>query len=174
VVSGLFFDPALSAATYTGLDTTTEGTWTRKYGAEGNMIAKETAATPTYANVTFTGDTAYTWASSTTDARALQTSSGATTRIASTYYSPTSFDINVNLTDGITHRISLYLLDWDTTARTENIEILNAQTNAVLDTESFSNFHNGDYAAWYITGDVIIKVTRTGGGNAVVSGIFFD
>ena len=106
--------------------------------------------------------------------RALQISSGSSTRIASTYYSATSFTINVNLTDGNAHRIALYLLDWDTTARGETISILDGATNAVLDTETFSSFHNGEYAAWTVQGNVIVKVTKTGGSNAVVSGFFFD
>ena len=121
-----------------------------------------------------TGDTAYTWAASTNDPRALQTASGASTGIASTFYSGTSYSINVNLTDGNTHRVALYLLDWDSSARVESIQILNAATGSVLATESYSSFHNGDYAAWDITGNVIIKVTKNGGVSAVVSGIFFD
>lgn len=67
----------------------------------------------------------------------MQISSGSPSRIASTYYAATTFTININLTDGKTHRFALYLLDWDTTARAENISILNAATGAVLDTEAY-------------------------------------
>lgn len=162
------------SAKYIGLDTTTQGTWTGKYGAGGELIANDLTNAPAYATVSLTGDTLYTWAASTSDVRGLQISSGSSSRIASTYYSSGSFTINVNVTDGKTHRIALYLLDWDTTARAESISILNAATSAVLDTEAYSSFHNGEYAAWNITGNVQIKVTKTGGGNAVVSGVFFD
>jgi hypothetical protein len=65
-------------------------------------------------------------------------------------------------------------VDWDSTSRAETISILDASTNAVLDTETFSSFHNGEYAEWDVQGHVLIQVTKTGGANAVVSGIFFD
>ena len=120
-----------------------------------------------------TGDSTYTWAASTTDGRGLQAGSGASTRIASTYYSGTSFTINVDIADGNTHRIALYLLDWDSTSRSETISILDAASNGVLDTETFSGFHNGQYASWNVQGNVLIKVTKVAGANAVVSGIFF-
>jgi hypothetical protein len=163
-----------AAATYTGLDTATQGTWTGHYGIDGYAIANDVTQAPPYAAMSLTGDVLHTWAASTADPRALQTSSGSSTRIASTYYSLTSFTINLNLTDGNTHRIALYLLDWDSSARTETISIVDATSHAVLDTETYSSFHNGEYAAWNIKGHVLIQVTKTGGVNAVVSGVFFD
>lgn len=175
VVSGIFFGaPPPAIAKYVGLDTSTQGTWTGKYGSNGVLIANDAYDPASYAAVTMTGENSYTWASSTTDVRALQTSSGASTRIASTYYSPTSLSFNVNLTDGAAHQIALYLLDWDSATRAETVSILDANTNAVLDTESYSAFHNGEYAAWTVQGHVIIQVALTGGANAVVSGVFFD
>ncbi len=164
-----------AAAIYRGLDTTAKGTWTGTYGSGGYIIANDANTPPPYAIVSLTGDAAWTWVNPTTDMRALQTASGASTRIASTFYSTgSSFNINVNLTDGNAHRVALYLLDWDTTSRAQTISILDASTNLVLDTESFSNFSNGEYAIWNLTGNVIIQVTRTNGINAVVAGIFFD
>jgi hypothetical protein len=176
VVSGIFFDPQSNpgSATYVHTDTTTQGTWTGVYGSTGDIIANDANNTPAFATFAVTADSAYTWAASTTDVRALQTASGATTRIASTFYSSSSFTMNVNLTDGNTHKISLYLLDWDSTSRAETIKILDANTNTILDTETYSKFHNGEYAAWSVKGHVLIQVTKTGGSNAAVSGIFFD
>jgi hypothetical protein len=163
-----------SSATYTGLDTTTQGTWTGKYGADGHIIANDATDPPAYATVSLTGDTPYTWVASTTTVSALQVSSGSSTRIASAYYSTSHFTINVNLTDGNAHQIALYLLDWDGTSRSETISILDAVSNAVLYTGSFSSFHNGEYAVWNVQGHVLIQVTKTGGSNGVVSGIFFN
>ncbi len=164
-----------ASATFLPVNTTTKGTWTGTYGADGYIIANDANTPPPYAIVSLTGDATWTWATPTSDTRALQTASGASTRIASTFYSTgNSFNINVNLTDGKAHRVAFYLLDWDTTSRAQTISILNASTNAVLDTESFSNFSNGEYAVWSLTGNVIIQVTRTNGINAAVAGIFFD
>ncbi len=162
------------SATFIGTDTTTQGIWTPNYGSDGHLIANDADLPPAYATVSFSGDTPHSWARSTSDRRTLQTASSAETRIPSTYYAAGSFKINVNLTDGDSHQIALYLLDWDTSARSETISILDAGANAILSTQRFSSFHNGVYAVWNIKGNVVIQVTQTGGGNAVVSGIFFD
>jgi subtilase family serine protease len=162
------------SAKYIGVDATTQGAWTGKFGSNGELIANDLNKPPAFAVISFTNDSLYTWAASTKDVRALQASSGSSTRIATCYYATTNFEINVNLTDGNTHRIALYLLDWDTTARAETISIIDAKTKAALDTESFSGFHNGVYAAWNIKGNVTIQITKTGGPNAVVSGVFID
>jgi hypothetical protein len=106
--------------------------------------------------------------------RALQTASGSSTRIASTFYSASSFTITVNLTDGNMHKISLYLLDWDSTVRSETVSIVDAESNTLLDTETYSSFNGGVWAVWNVTGRVAIQVVKTAGGNAVVSGIFID
>ncbi len=176
VVSGIFFDPPAlpTAAAYGGLDSATQGTWTGQYGGNGLLIANDLSSPPAYATVSLTGGLTYNWAATTTDARALQAASGSSARIASTFYSANTFTINVNLADGNTHKIALYLLDWDSTSRSETISVLDAASNAVLDTETFSGFHTGQYASWFVQGHVLIQVTRTGGANAVVSGIFFD
>ena len=163
-----------ATATYEGVNTTTEGNWTGAFGADGLIIANDATLPPSYASVSLAGENPYTWAASSSDVRALQTASGASTRIASTYYAAGNFTININLTDGNTHRIALYLLDWDSTARSETISIQDANTLATLSTEVFSGFHNGEYAIWDVSGSVLIRVTKKAGANAVVSGIFFN
>ena len=166
-----------SSASYVGSDSTTQGTWTGTYGADGYVIANDSAAPPAYATVNFSGASTYTWATSSTDLRDLQTASGASTRIASNYNSfGHSFTINVNLSDGNTHRVALYLLDWDTFSRAESITISDAVSGAVLNTQNFSNLHNGVWAVWNLKGNVVITVTNTatsGDGATIVSGIFF-
>ena len=51
----------------------------------------------------------------------------------------------MNLTDGKTHDLELYFLDWDSTARQAEVQISNAATGAVLDTETVTSFHAGVY-----------------------------
>jgi hypothetical protein len=181
VVSGIFFGagaaatPPSSTAVYSGLDTTTQGAWTGKYGSNGEIITNDINTAAAFASISLTGDSPYTWAQSTSDPRALQSSSGSSTGIASCYFSPGSyFDVSLNLTDGNTHRIALYLLDWDSTVRGETITIMDAATNTVLSSQTFSGFHNGEYAIWNVKGNVVIQVLLNSGANAVVSGIFID
>ncbi|HEY3940629.1 MAG TPA: LamG-like jellyroll fold domain-containing protein [Bryobacteraceae bacterium] len=161
------------SAAFVKFDTATQGTWKGAYGGDGYLIANDSSNLPGYATVNASGASLYTWLGSTSDPRALQKGSSLTDRIASTYYSGTTFTYDVNLTDGQSHQLAVYCLDWDSTGRAQKISILDATTNAVLDAESLSNFHNGIYAVWNVQGHVIVQVTYTGGLNAVAGGLFF-
>ena len=58
--------------------------------------------------------------------------------------------------------------------RSERIDITNAATGSLLDSETISAFSGGIYLQWKITGSVVINVTRLAGTNAVLSGLFLD
>ena len=177
VLSGVFLDPPTTApattASFIKQDTTTQGNWIGTYGSQGYDVIGDAASLPSYATVTPAGQASYTWAASTTDPRALQDASGSG-RIAACWYSASSFTVDVNLTDGQTHDLELYFLDWDTTARGEKVQISNASTGAVLDTETVTSFHSGVYLDWAVSGNVVITVTDLAGANAVLSGVFID
>jgi len=154
-------------------DTTTEGSWQGVYGSDGTALAGVTPENvPSYATFAVQNQITYTWNSSTTDPRALQTGVG-TGRIAAAWYNPTTFNFDVNFTDGATHQLALYALDWDSGGRTETVQVVDAATNNQLDMETISSFTNGVYLAWKISGHVKINVTATAGANAVISGVFF-
>ena len=176
VISGLFFGPSSAAATaaFIKTDTTTQGTWKGIYGADGAAINGDATSYPSYAQVTFSGQNPFVWTPSTVDVRGLQ-KFAATDRIASGWYAWSTMSIEVNLTDGNTHQVALYCLDWDGGgSRAERIDVLDAATNAVLDTRSISGFQGGQYLVWNLKGDVKLKVTLTGRVNAVVDGLFFN
>ncbi len=125
-----------------------------------------------YATVSASGQANLTWAASTSDVRALEKAeAGLTDRIAAAW-DGSSFTIDVNLTDGQTHELSLYAVDWDSTARSERIDVIDPSTGTVLDSRTLSSFHNGAYLSWNLSGHVQIRVTRLAGANAVVSGLF--
>jgi uncharacterized repeat protein (TIGR01451 family) len=175
VVSGLFFGTpsGTAAATFVKTDTTAQGTWKGVYGADGEAINGDTTSYPSYGQVNFSGGNPFVWVPSTADVRGLQ-KVAASDRIASGWYSFTNMTIDVNLTDGNTHQVALYCLDWDGGgARAERIDVLDAASNAVLDTRTISGFQNGQYLVWNLKGHVKLKITVTGGANAVVSGLFF-
>jgi hypothetical protein len=172
VVSGLFFGvPASNSVSFLTSDTTTQGSWIGHYGKDGALLAGASNSGPAYAQVTMVGQSSWVWAASTTDTRALQSGS---TRIAATWFAPTVYSIDIKLTDQQSHTISLYGLDWDSTVRGETITVLDANSGAVLDSRSLSNFHSGQYLSWSVSGHVTFKVARTAGDNAVVSGLFFN
>ena len=134
-------------ASFLRTDTFAQGTWKGNYGADGYAVANDSTSYPTYAQVSFTGQSFYTWASSTADFRALQKAASSTDRIAACWYSTTSFTIDVNLTDGHSHQISMYCLDWDNYngGRVQRIDVLDASNSNVLDTHNVSAYQNGIY-----------------------------
>jgi hypothetical protein len=159
-------------ATFQALDTTTEGTWKGVYGGDGYNVINDRVAYPSYVTVTPSGQNSHTWAGSTTDVRALSKASSSTDRIAATWFSSSSFLIDLAFKDTAQHQLAIYCLDWDTTSRAERIDILD--TNGVLlNTQNVSNFHNGQYLVWQLSGHVQVRVTNTGNSNAVISGLFF-
>jgi hypothetical protein len=92
-------------------------------------------------------------------------------------YSFSTFTVDVNLTDGAQHRLALYMLDWDVYlgGRSEQIDVLDAATGQMLDSRSVTNFANGKYLVWNVTGHVQFRFTMTGasGNTCVLSGLFF-
>lgn len=96
--------------------------------------------------MSLTGQGNYTWASSTSDPRALVKPDNPSDRIAATWYTYNSYDINLNFTDGLTHQVALYCLDWDSNnTRSQKLEILDGVNNAVLDTRTINSFNGGVY-----------------------------
>jgi hypothetical protein len=180
VISGIFFGGATTSSTnaalssFVGLDMATQGNWQGEYGADGYAIANSNQALPSYASFAPLNQLNWTWAGSTTDPRDLQTVTPPA-RIASTWYSSSEFSLDVNLTDGKSHQVAVYALDWDDYqgGRAETVQVVDANSNAVLDTRSVSAFTNGMYLVWNITGHVRINAIMTSGGNSVISGVFF-
>ncbi len=164
----------LSLAEAVGENGAIQGAWPTQFGTSGYSIANGPSSAPTNASFSVNGATTYTWAASTTDPRALLTAPNATTGIASAYtqYAGTPFSINIYTTQQ--QEVSLYLLDWDNAGRSETITISDLSTGAVLDTLTVSNFQNGVYLVYFISGNVVVHVQPIGNTAPVISGIFFN
>jgi hypothetical protein len=143
VVSGLFFDNPASgsgtSATFVSTDTTTQGSWKGVKGADGFAIANDATSLPAYATATIVGQANWTWEAATTNVRALQKAAAAD-RIAATWFSASAFSIDVNLTDGVAHQVSVYVVDWGNQGRAQTLEVRDAVSGALLDTRSMSGF----------------------------------
>ena len=164
--------PPPATAAFLKLDLATQGGWKAAYGQEGYVVANDSNNPPFYGTVNFLDASTYTWSLSTTDPRALLKGGSASDRIASTYFGASSFSIDVNLTDGQTHQVGFYVLDWENAGRAETFSVLDANTGVQLDNRSVSNFANGQYLIWNLSGHVLINVNLISGVNAVVSGVW--
>lgn len=160
-----------ATAAFVGSDTTTQGNWKGVYGADGFSIPHQSGALPKYAAVSFSGASSWVWKYSIADVQALQ-KPALNDRIASCWYSPSSFSIDINLTDGQTHRLAMYFLDWDVMGRQQTVTLTDSASGAVLNTQTLSGFSKGKWLLWDVNGRVKVTV-RALSGNAVVGGIFF-
>src|SRR5262249_31065017 len=128
---------------------------------------------PAYCQFSGTGKADYTWTDSSQDTRAMQRVVG-TGRVAAVWYSSTLFLLNLDLTDGETHRIAFYFLDWDNGGRTQTVEVLDANSAAVLYSCVLSEFTGGKYLVWDLKGNLKIRITKVSGPNALLAAVFFD
>jgi hypothetical protein len=168
-----------TSATFLKQDTTTEGNWIGVYGADGyDIVSNPSTNNPNYlpsgVTVTPAGETSYTWPNPGTATSALEVPPTGSTRIAAAWYSATSFTVDVDVTNSQSYNLELYVLDYDRSGRSEQIQFTNEVTGAVLSTETVSNFSGGAYLNYTISGNVLIAITRLTGNNAVLSGLFFD
>ena len=154
-------------------DATTQGNWQARYGGQGYMVVGDTQQLPSSVQVTPANQQETVWQSSTDDPRALQMATDPTHRVAACWYASGSFTIDVNVTDGQTYQLALYVVDWDQQNRAEIINVLDPTTDAVLDTRSVTAFTNGEYLVWNVRGHISIQITNVPSSvNAVVSGVF--
>lgn len=159
-------------AQFVKADTTTQGSWKSAYGGDGYNVLGDAPAYPAYASVTPSGNLFWVWTQSTADVRGLQKSVAAD-RVAATWYTPGTFALDVNLTDGNPHQVAIYAVDWDQASRGQSVTVRDAASGVMLDGRTLSGFGNGVYLVWTITGHVTIQISCTAGVNAVISGIFF-
>jgi len=172
VIAGSAFAQSASVE-FVMLDTETQGTWRGVYGEDGYNIIIDTEAYPAYADVVATGKSDYTWVASTSDVRALERAAG-TDRIAACYFQNTPYAIDIDLTDGRKHQVAVYFLDWDSTVRVTTVEVQDADSGEILDSQEMADYNAGKYLVWEIKGHVVINIIHVGGANSVISGLFFD
>lgn len=168
----IYVELADAFANYAGSDATTGGTWTNLGGIHGTILAGDSTNLPP--NTAFWAFNAshQSWETPTTDPRGLLRASDSG-RLAANWNSPSNLVLNLWLGDGELSRVSLYCVDWDgANSRSQRIEIIDPNTQTVLDTRTLSAFSSGQYVTWSVRGQVQIRVTRLAGVSAVVSGVF--
>jgi hypothetical protein len=141
------------------------------YGSAGYRLAGDATVLPSYAQVAPQDHSDWVWATTTSDVRGLQRAASSSA-FAATWYAASSFSIDVTIVDGQTHGVAIYIVDWDARGRGQRIDVLDRVTNAVLDSRTVTDFRDGQYLVWEISGAVRIRVTATSGPNAAVSGVF--
>jgi hypothetical protein len=150
-----------------------QGDWVGTKGAAGYDLAGFNGTSDLTnmpgVTATLTKGSRLTWASPTTDPRALESPNGSS-RSATAYSDPTEVQVQLHFTNAYQGNLHLYAVDWDTTARRETITV-GTQTASLTG----GSFNQGAWASVPINvaagGTVTIAVKRTAGTSAVLSGI---
>jgi hypothetical protein len=129
---------------------------------------------PAYVTAAPANNFTFVWDPSTGDVRAPLKLASATDRIAACWGAANSFTVALNFTDGLTHQVAVYAMDWDNYfSRTETVDVVDAN-GVLLDSRPLAGFFSGQYLVWNLSGRVTLRVTNTNAqSNAVISGIFF-
>jgi subtilisin family serine protease len=178
VFSGIFFDPVpTTPTTFVSEDTSTLGTnWRNAYGSAGDLIVGDNNAgtLPTYVSSVSSLASIKTLSAATKNAYALNKNQDIYHNIAAYWTAPSTFDVDLDFSDTLLHQVTLYAADYDHKNRSERIQVINASTGAILNSQDITSFSKGAFLSFDVSGSVIFRVINTGGPSAVLSGIFFD
>jgi hypothetical protein len=156
-----------------------QGDWVGVYGSRGYDLAawNKTSDLVSMPNVTVTvlQGTRTRWSSATTAVRALENPSQ-TQRRAAAYTHATEVRVRLNFSAAFTGTVNLYVVDWDSTARRATVSVDDGMGAKSLGLTT--SFANGAWLHFPVSvvsgGTVTIRVTRTAGSGAVLSGIMLN
>lgn len=161
-------------------DDTLKGTWKNIIGTDGYDIAGIAPNLPSYASISYVGTTDITWNVNSSDVRALQKPGTSTERIAGSRQCELHQIFNLTVTGSAKKKVSLYFLDWEAISRQTLVEVIDANSGKVLNTQIINSYQDGKYLQYAILGNVQIRLTKFLNenmvmvGNPSISGIFFD
>jgi hypothetical protein len=174
-VSGVAFtraDTDGGLVRFLGRDDSSLGNWIGNYGAEGYLIFRDSQRAPTNGAFAVRAGALWPWSDNTSDTRALQRATAPASRVAACIYSAQYVEAQVDLPPGERHQLAIYCVDWEHNGRGQIAEIW--QSGVLLSSESLTNFQQGAYLVWEVTGPVTVRLCKVSGINAVISGIFID
>ena len=176
----------MSAATFQGADTTTQGGWIEAgYGTLGHLLLVDTAGTigpasslPAGLSITPAGASTFDFDPGTVDPRGPEIPGGSA-RTACAWYGPGgvggSFALQYRPGDTTPRRIRLYCSDWDhSDGRAQSITLTDPADSTQLDQQELSTFTAGTILSWDIAGDINFDITSTNSLNPIAQAVYID
>lgn len=166
-----------SEVRFCGEDKKTGGNWTTSYGSAGYHVIGVKKQLPEYMKKDgyLTSNAVYVVLKNNVTERVAPVYGGENERrIAAYYLNGEELSVKISLKDDEEHRISLYFMDYDHLEREQVVEILHAGTGEVLDKRQIGDFYQGIYLSYYVKGEIIIRIRKINGPDAVISAVFFD
>jgi len=156
------------------------GNWVGKYGADGYALAAWNGTSGTSdlvsmpkAALTIEQGNRYVWGNPTTDPRGLQ-SPDQSQRRAATWFHDSQLRIRLDFPAAYTGILHLYVVDWDTTTRRQNLTVTDGTTTT--NTSMTSSYNAGTWLHYPISvgaaGIVRITANYVAGYNPNIDGIF--
>ena len=169
-------DGGAPRVTFISEDRKTAGDWSSKYGKDGFIIVDDAKSLPPYVRISVLENRDTVIKVETDERRVLHRGKEPTKRIAAHWYcwSRDEFTIDLRFTDTDIHGFSIYSMDWNRSGWIEKIEFLDPLSRKVLNSQTLSDFGEGVYLTWNVTGHVTIRVSGVKDEMASISGIFFD
>jgi hypothetical protein len=165
--------------TFLGEDNDTKGAWKGRYGADGWVIVGAGESLPAYARVQYLSGAERVWNPGTQDVQALEKPSGPD-RIAAARLTGLHEIVDLEIIDGSTREVALYVLDWDRVGRWTVVDIIDAVSRKRLDSRNLIHFGSGRYLKYRVSGRVQFRITNVwteryqASPDAGFSGLFFD
>ncbi len=181
--------PFIYPVSVLGQDATTQGNWGGVYGRDGYVLLADgpnqtdVEHLPAYVkSVRALWNHSTQWPSNGSDPRALADSPANSRqhRTAGVVYSDLTSQaphaaMDIRLTHQRSYRLALYAVDFDRKNRKQTITLEDLRTKKLLaPVQVFSHFAGGKYMVFQCHGSVRVRFDPIRGGNAVLSGIFFD
>jgi hypothetical protein len=172
--------PVSGTVTFNGQDRKTKGNWVGVYGRSGYDIVGGKHKLSSTINLNYIGNNLETWAVKPTDIWALYSSSKKEERVAAGNTATLHEIIDVDLKNGVKKKVGLYFLDQQHYHRQILVDVIDPNTKRVLRSDVLSNFDNGIYLKYAITGHVQFRLTRffyddyKDPNYPTFSGVFFD
>src|SRR4051794_13135021 len=167
-----------ASASLLGVDDHSRGGWVGRYGKRGYSVAMagSTPRLPPGVELTTDRGQLYIWSPVTTDPRGLSVPETPSRLSAGQWFAWDHFSLDLDLRRGTRqdYQVALYLMDWDSDARVQQLEVADAESGGVLFTRTDEHFRSGRYVILRLSGHVVLRFTRTGGANCTLSGVFLD
>ena len=154
-----------------------QGDWVGNYGANGYAllgwgVGTDLVSLPP-ASISLDQGGRYRWKTKSTDVRALE-DPGQTTRRATQWYHATSLRLHLTFANAYSGTLHLYALDWDSSTRRQTVTVDDGSGPRSVNLNA--SFNGGAWLHFPISvsagGTVTIRVDRSAGANATLSGLF--
>jgi hypothetical protein len=165
--------------TFMGEDNDTKGAWKGKYGADGWVIVGAGESLPVYARVRYVSGAERVWNPGTQDIQALEKPAGPD-RIAAARLAGLHEIIDLEISDGRSRDVALYVVDWDRAGRWTVVDVIDAVSRKRLDSQNLIRFGSGRYLRYRVSGRLQFRITNVwskryqSSPDAGFSGLFFD